>query len=83
IPRKSLGEGLVLLMSNQDVLSLLEYVPRYKEIDVYVENQTMEVVLGKGKGVVIEEIMEDDEVKEASKTGNNGKPLLSVTANDV
>ncbi|GJR17262.1 hypothetical protein Tco_0965789 [Tanacetum coccineum] len=24
-----------------------------------------------------------DEVKEASKTGNNGKPLLSVTENDV
>ncbi|GJZ86684.1 hypothetical protein Tco_0658294 [Tanacetum coccineum] len=47
IPRKSLGEGLVPLMSNQD-----------------------------GKGVVIEEIMEDDEVKEASKTRNNGKPLF-------
>ncbi|GJX65206.1 hypothetical protein Tco_0299549 [Tanacetum coccineum] len=59
------------------MLEDLEYVPRYKEIEVYVEKQTMEVVLGKGKGVVIEKIMEDDEVKEASETRNSGKPLLN------
>nr|GEV00485.1 hypothetical protein [Tanacetum cinerariifolium] len=83
IPRKSLDEGLVSLISNQDVLSLLQYVPIYKEIKVYVEKNTMEVVLGTGKGVVIGEVVEDDEVKEASKTGNSGKQLLSMTENDV
>nr|GEW18970.1 hypothetical protein [Tanacetum cinerariifolium] len=39
--------------------------------------------LGTGKGVVIKEVMEDDEVKEASETGNSGKQLLSVTENNV
>ncbi|GJR65988.1 hypothetical protein Tco_0012053 [Tanacetum coccineum] len=52
IPGKSLDEGLVPLMSNQDVL-------------------------------IIKEVVEDDEVKEASETGNSGKQLLSVTKNDV
>ncbi|GKA53393.1 hypothetical protein Tco_0746708 [Tanacetum coccineum] len=76
IPRKSLDEGLVPLMSNQDVLSLLQYIPIYKEIKVYVEKNMMEVVLSTGKGVVIEEVVEDDEVKEAIKTGNSGKQLF-------
>nr|GFB16828.1 hypothetical protein [Tanacetum cinerariifolium] len=71
IPGKFLDEGLVPLMSNQDVLSLLRYVPIYKEIEVYVEKNMMEVVLGTGKGVVIEEVMEDGEVKEVSETGNS------------
>nr|GEU29511.1 hypothetical protein [Tanacetum cinerariifolium] len=31
----------------------------------------MEVILGTGKGVVIEEVVEDDEVKEASETRNS------------
>ncbi|GJR15077.1 hypothetical protein Tco_0797729 [Tanacetum coccineum] len=53
------------------------------QIEVYVENNTMEVVLGTGKGVVIEEAVKDDKVKEASETGNSGKQLLSVTENDV
>nr|GFB43475.1 hypothetical protein [Tanacetum cinerariifolium] len=83
IPGKSLDEGLVPLMSNQDALSLLQYVPIYKEIEVYVEKNTIGVVLGMGKGVVIEEVVEDDKVKEASETGNNGKQLLSVSENDV
>nr|GEY56058.1 DNA-binding pseudobarrel domain-containing protein [Tanacetum cinerariifolium] len=39
--------------------------------------------LDEGLGVVIEDVMKDDEVKEASKTGNSGKQLLSVTENDV
>ncbi|GKC36686.1 hypothetical protein Tco_1049070, partial [Tanacetum coccineum] len=82
IPRKSLDKGLVSLISHQDVLSLLKYVPSYKEIEVYVEKHTMEVVSGKGKGVVIEEIMEDDEVNEASKTGYRGQSLL-LNENDV
>ncbi|GJS97021.1 hypothetical protein Tco_0803989 [Tanacetum coccineum] len=83
IPGKSFDEGLVPLMSNQDVLSVLHYVSIYKEMEVYVEKNSMEVVLGTGKGVVIEEVVEDDEVKEASETRNNGKQLLSVTENDV
>nr|GEW01993.1 hypothetical protein [Tanacetum cinerariifolium] len=83
IPRKSLDEGLVPLMSNQDVLSLLQYVHIYKEIKVYIKKKMMEVVLSTGKGVVIKEVMEDDEVKEASETGNSGKQLLSVTENEV
>nr|GEV97483.1 hypothetical protein [Tanacetum cinerariifolium] len=36
----------------------------------------IEVVFGKGKGVVIKEIMEDDEVNEASKTRYRGQSLL-------
>ncbi|GKF98661.1 hypothetical protein Tco_0297444, partial [Tanacetum coccineum] len=43
----------------------------------------MEVVFSTGKGVVIEDVMEDDKVKETSENGNNGKQLLSVTKNDV
>nr|GEU45464.1 hypothetical protein [Tanacetum cinerariifolium] len=42
----------------------------------------MEVVSGKGKGVVIEEIVEDDEVNEASETGYRGQSLL-LNENDV
>ncbi|GJZ56692.1 hypothetical protein Tco_0862144 [Tanacetum coccineum] len=76
IPGKSLDEELVPLISHKDMLSLLKYVPRYKEIKVYVEKHMMEVVFGKGRGVVIEEIMENDEVNEASKTGNRGQSLL-------
>ncbi|GKC40735.1 hypothetical protein Tco_1053119, partial [Tanacetum coccineum] len=70
IPRKSLDEGLTPLMSNEDVHSLLNYVPRHREIEVYVEigvssveKQMMEVRLGKGKGVLIEEIAKDDDVE--------------------
>ncbi|GJW01312.1 hypothetical protein Tco_1556563 [Tanacetum coccineum] len=82
IPGKSLDEGLVPLISHQDVLSLLKYVPSYKEIEVYIKKHMMEVVSGKGKGVVIEEIMEDDEVNEASETGYRGQSLL-LNENDV
>nr|GEW38207.1 hypothetical protein [Tanacetum cinerariifolium] len=41
------------------------------------------LLMKKGKDVVIEEVVEDDEVKEASETGNSGKQLLLVTENDV
>ncbi|GKE38338.1 hypothetical protein Tco_1461743 [Tanacetum coccineum] len=80
---KSLDEGLVPLMSNQDVLSLLEYVPIYKEIKVYVEKNTMKVILGTGKGVVIKQVVEDDEVNGASETGNSDKQLLLVSDTKV
>ncbi|GKB14713.1 hypothetical protein Tco_0848636, partial [Tanacetum coccineum] len=65
-----------------EIDAMLKYVPSYKEIEVYVEKHTMEVVSGKGKGVVIEEIIEDDEVNEASKTGYRGQSLL-LNENDV
>ncbi|GJU16602.1 hypothetical protein Tco_1144568 [Tanacetum coccineum] len=42
----------------------------------------MEVVFGMGKGVVIEEIMKDDEVNQASETGNRGQSML-LDENDV
>ncbi|GKA14113.1 hypothetical protein Tco_0693759, partial [Tanacetum coccineum] len=41
IPGKSIDEGLAPLMSDEDVLSLLKYVSRYREIeDDDVENIT-------------------------------------------
>nr|GEW20532.1 retrovirus-related Pol polyprotein from transposon TNT 1-94 [Tanacetum cinerariifolium] len=42
----------------------------------------MEVVSGKGKGVVNEEILEDDEVNKASETGYRGQSLL-LNENDI
>nr|GEV86469.1 reverse transcriptase domain-containing protein [Tanacetum cinerariifolium] len=49
---------------------------------VYVEKHTMEVVSGKGKGVVIKEIVKDDKVNEASETGYRGQSFL-LNENDV
>ena len=37
VPGLNLDDGLVPLMSDQDVKVLLNFVPRYKEIDVFVE----------------------------------------------
>ncbi|GJW32693.1 hypothetical protein Tco_0052725 [Tanacetum coccineum] len=77
IPGKSLDKGLVPLISHQDVLSLLKYVPSYKEIEVYVEKHMMKVVSGKGKGVVIEEIIEDDETGNIDSTSKVDHPPWS------
>nr|GEW52373.1 hypothetical protein [Tanacetum cinerariifolium] len=63
IPGKSLDEGLAPLMSNEDVLSLLWRVPRDREIEE--------------KGVLIEEIVEDDDVE------NKHEASTSKVANDV
>ncbi|GKB78126.1 hypothetical protein Tco_0945021 [Tanacetum coccineum] len=78
IPGKSLDEGLTPLMSDKDVLSMLWHVPRDREIDVYVENdvslvekQMMEVSLAKGKGVLIEEIVEDDGVENENEASTS------------
>nr|GFC22049.1 transposase, MuDR, MULE transposase domain protein [Tanacetum cinerariifolium] len=38
-----LDDGLVLLMANEDVMNLLEYVPRFKEVDIYVEENVLVV----------------------------------------
>ncbi|GKA85672.1 hypothetical protein Tco_0807326 [Tanacetum coccineum] len=51
IPGKSLDEGLVPLISHQDVLSLLKYVPRYKEIEVNEASETG----NKGQSLLLDE----------------------------
>ncbi|GJZ48522.1 hypothetical protein Tco_0602354 [Tanacetum coccineum] len=37
IPRESLDEGLLPLMSEEYVIRFLEYVPRFREVGVYIE----------------------------------------------
>lgn len=37
IPENSLDDGLVPLMSVEDVMQMFKYVPRFKEIEVYIE----------------------------------------------
>ncbi|GKF20342.1 hypothetical protein Tco_0068980 [Tanacetum coccineum] len=85
IPRESLDEGLLLPMSDEDVIRFLEYVPRFRELEVYietgvlvVERHMIERMTSKGKGVVIEEIMDHDVVGKEfdSESGNNGKLRL-------
>ncbi|GKE70890.1 hypothetical protein Tco_1528962, partial [Tanacetum coccineum] len=78
IPRKLLDEGLAPLMSDEYVLSLLWHVPRDREIEVYIENdvslvekQMMEVSLAKGKGVLIEEIVEDSDVENKNEASTS------------
>lgn len=68
------GQSLVPLMSNEDVLTLLKYVPTFKEIDVYVkadvslvEKHMIEVRGIQSKGVMIEEIVEENVVTEPIK----------------
>nr|GEV65740.1 transposase, MuDR [Tanacetum cinerariifolium] len=67
IPGQSLDEGLLPLMSNEDVIRLLVYVPRFRKLEVYIEigvslvqRNMIEGMTSKGKGVVIEEIMDHD-----------------------
>ncbi|GJS37957.1 hypothetical protein Tco_0536339 [Tanacetum coccineum] len=74
ISGNSLDDGLVPLMSNEEVLTLLKYVPRFKEIKVYVkagvslvEQHAMEVRSGHTNSVVIEEMVEYDWVNEVGK----------------
>nr|GEU62576.1 hypothetical protein [Tanacetum cinerariifolium] len=86
IPGKSLDEGLTLLMSDEDVLSLLKYVPRHREIEVYIEigfssvgKQMMEVRLAKGEGVLIKKIAEDDDVESKNEASTSKlEPLGKV-----
>ncbi|PWA97584.1 transposase, MuDR, MULE transposase domain protein [Artemisia annua] len=76
IPEESLDDRLFPLISEEHVVILLKYVPRFKEIEVYietyvslVEQHLMEMRSRRGKGVVIEDIEEGDLVKEAEKDG--------------
>ena len=63
-------------MSYEDVLTLLKYVPKFKKIDVSVEVQLslvekhmMQVRGSQSKGVVIEEIVDENVVNEPVKKG--------------
>ncbi|GJY63307.1 hypothetical protein Tco_0464767 [Tanacetum coccineum] len=86
---ESLDESLLLLMSDEDVIRFLDYVPRFREVDVYIETDVslverhmMKRMTSKGKGVVTEEFMDHDVNDVVGKefdgeSGNNGKlPLL-------
>lgn len=70
-PEKSLDDGLVPLMSVEDVVQLFKYVPHFKEIEVYieegissVEEYSLYMRNSRGKGVVIEDIEDGDVVKQ-------------------
>ena len=76
-------------MSEKDTSKLLEYVPRFRELELYieigvslVECQMIDRMMSKSKGVVIEEIMDRDVNYAVGKdldgeNGNSGKlPLL-------
>ncbi|GKE16728.1 hypothetical protein Tco_1424305 [Tanacetum coccineum] len=78
---KSLDEGLVPLMFEKDVVNLLNYVPRYRELEVYIDNGVSSIEshvterLSQGKGVVIEEILEENMVETIIEK-EEGKLLL-------
>ncbi|PWA82807.1 hypothetical protein CTI12_AA175090 [Artemisia annua] len=88
IPDESLDDGLLPLKSDEDVRRLVEYVPIFTELELYIETgvsvvecEMTERMMTKGKGVVIEEIV-DHNVNDAvgkdvdGETGNTGKLLL-------
>nr|GEW56200.1 hypothetical protein [Tanacetum cinerariifolium] len=75
-------------MSHKDVIRFLKYVSRCREVEVYiktgvslVERHTMKQMTSKGKGVVIEEIVDHDFNDVVGKdfdgeSGNSGKLSL-------
>ncbi|GJS57803.1 hypothetical protein Tco_0652587 [Tanacetum coccineum] len=80
---ESFDEGLVPLIGDEYVLTLLKYVPKFIEIKVYVEvdvslvkQYIRKVMSGKGKGVVIEEIVEDDVLDEQHMREGKGKGVV-------
>ncbi|PWA77147.1 aminopeptidase [Artemisia annua] len=88
IPDESLDDGLLPLMSEEDVRRLVEYVRIFTQLELYIETgvsavecEMMERMMTKGKGVVIEEIVDHDVNDNVGKdvdgeTGNTGKLLL-------
>ena len=71
-----MDDGLVPLMSVEDVVQLFKYVPHFKEIEVYIEegiSSVEEYLLymrnSRGKGVLIEDMEDGDVVKESKKAG--------------
>nr|GEW18980.1 hypothetical protein [Tanacetum cinerariifolium] len=64
---ESLDVGLLPLMFDEDVIGFLEHVPRFTEVEVYIETSIslvkrhmMERITSKVKGMVIEEIVDHD-----------------------
>ncbi|PWA70834.1 hypothetical protein CTI12_AA285380 [Artemisia annua] len=88
IPDESLDDGLLPLKSEEDVRRLVEYVPIFTQLELYIETgisvvecEMMERMMSKGKGVVIEEIVDHDVNDDVGKdvdgeTGNIEKLLL-------
>ncbi|PWA66746.1 hypothetical protein CTI12_AA324910 [Artemisia annua] len=88
IPDESLDDGLLPLKSEEDVRRLVEYVPIFTQLELYIETgvsvvecEMMERMMSKGKGVVIEEIVDHDVNDDVGKdvdgeTRNTGKLLL-------
>ncbi|PWA42225.1 hypothetical protein CTI12_AA546880 [Artemisia annua] len=88
IPDESLDDSLLPLKSEEDVRRLVEYVPIFTQFELYIETgvsvvkcEMMERMMSKGKGVVIEEIVDHDVNDDVGKdvdgeTGNTGKLLL-------
>lgn len=88
IPGESLDDGLLPLKSDEYVKTLVEYVSIFTQFELYIETgfsivecEMMDRMMTKGKGVVIEEIVDDDVNEAAGKgvdgeTGNSGKLLL-------
>ncbi|GJW24890.1 hypothetical protein Tco_0038701 [Tanacetum coccineum] len=81
IPGKSLDDGLVLLMADEHVPTLLKYLPGCKEIEVYIEanvslvgQHMLEVRSGQPIEVVIEEIVEENIVSEPVKQKKVNEP---------
>ncbi|PWA77083.1 transposase, MuDR, MULE transposase domain protein [Artemisia annua] len=84
VPSLNLDDGLVPLMSDQDVKLLLNCVPRYKAVDVFVETdvslvekQLFEHTCWRkaSKGIVIQEIFQHDVVS-APNLNSKGKLLI-------
>nr|GFB76985.1 O-fucosyltransferase family protein [Tanacetum cinerariifolium] len=75
----TLDDGFVPLMAKKDVLTFLNYVPRFRKIEVHIEfgvslvEKHMIEVMNQAKGVVTKEVVEDNVVK---KVGKEGKVLL-------
>ena len=90
VPSLNLDDGLVPLMSDQDVKLFLNFVPRYKEVDVFVETDVLLVEKQlfehtcwrkASKGIVIKEILQDDVVS-APNLNTKGKLLMLDWHND-
>ncbi|PWA56307.1 hypothetical protein CTI12_AA421490 [Artemisia annua] len=88
IPDESLDDGLLPLKSKEDMRRLVEYVPIFTQLELYIETgvsvvecEMMERMMSKGKGVVIEEIVDHDVNDDVGKdvdgeTRTTGKLLL-------
>nr|GEU30512.1 transposase, MuDR, MULE transposase domain protein [Tanacetum cinerariifolium] len=73
IPSMSLDDGLVSLMADEDVIKLLNYVPMYKEIKVYIETNVSSKCVG--DDVVIKEIVEYNVFSTGRKESRNDENI--------